>query len=82
MPHPLLFLGALGIIGIILVLAIIALVIWAFIFWILMIVDCAKRKLDDTEKIIWILVIVLLHILGALIYYFAVKYNDKSNRKR
>ena len=40
------------------------------IFWIWMIIDCIKRKFkSDTEKIIWIFVIVLLSWVGALIYY-------------
>jgi cytochrome c oxidase assembly factor CtaG len=51
-----------------------ALVIFSFIFWILMIIDCAKRKgLSDQERVVWILVLVFLHAIGAAIYYFAVK---------
>jgi cytochrome c oxidase assembly factor CtaG len=51
-----------------------SLVIASFIFWILMIIDCAKRKrLTDGERIAWILVIVFLGVIGAAIYYFAVK---------
>ena len=31
---------------------------------------CIKNeRLDSTEKIVWVLVIVFLHALGALIYY-------------
>jgi uncharacterized membrane protein len=41
--------------------------ILAFIFWILMLVDCIKRKFkEDSEKLI-----------GALIYYFVVKYKKR-----
>jgi hypothetical protein len=37
-----------------------------------MIVDCVKsRRLSDTEKVVLILVIIFLHLLGAIIYYFA-----------
>ena len=43
----------------------------ATIFWIWMIIDCAKR--DFKDKVVWILIIVFLHILGAVIYYFVVK---------
>lgn len=44
------------------------------VFWILMIVDCAKRKfLTDGERVAWILVLVFLGFLGAVVYYFAVK---------
>lgn len=51
-----------------------ALVIFSFVFWILMIIDCAKRKgLSDGERVAWILVLVFLGAIGAVIYYFAVK---------
>lgn len=47
------------------------------LFWIWMIVDCATRKkLSDGERIAWILVLVFLHALGAVVYYFAVKRNS------
>jgi hypothetical protein len=40
------------------------------IFWIWMLVDCAtKEPSEGNEKIIWIIVILLAHLLGALIYY-------------
>ena len=53
------------------------------IFWIWMIIDCAKRNFKkENEKIVWILVIVLLNVLGATIYYFAVKFQDKNKAKK
>ena len=62
-----------------LILLAIALAIFLFIFWIRMIIDCAKRDFrKDNEKVVWILIIVLLGFLGAAIYYFAVKINDKK----
>jgi hypothetical protein len=43
-----------------------------FAFWVWMLVDAAQnRGLDQNEKIVWILVVALLHFLGALIYFFA-----------
>ncbi len=51
-----------------------ALVIFLTVFWVLMIIDCAQRKkLSDSERVVWILVLVFLGFLGAAIYYFAVK---------
>ena len=48
------------------------------VFWILMIIDVAKRKFkNDNDKILWILVIVLTGIIGALIYYFVVIRKNK-----
>jgi len=60
------------------VLLVIAFGVFCFVFWILMIVDAAQRKsLSDGERIAWILVLVFIGIIGALIYYFAVKRNRK-----
>ncbi|MBI1175907.1 hypothetical protein GC207_00550 [bacterium] len=42
------------------------------IFWIWMIIDCAtKESSEGNDKIIWILIILFTHIIGALIYFFA-----------
>ncbi|MBU1726344.1 MAG: PLD nuclease N-terminal domain-containing protein [Candidatus Omnitrophica bacterium] len=50
-----------------------------FIFWIKMIIDCAKREFaNPNDKVIWIIVICLLQILGALIYWFVIKQKDKD----
>ncbi len=55
------------------------LAIFSFVFWILMVVDCVKRKFkEDTEKIVWLLVIIFAGIVGALIYYFIVKRKEKK----
>lgn len=52
-----------------LVLLPIALAIFAFWIWML-ISACQNKGLTDGEKIAWVLVIVLVHFLGALIYFF------------
>jgi hypothetical protein len=42
-----------------------------FAFWIWMIVSAVQnRGLTDGEKIAWVLVVVLLHFIGALLYFF------------
>jgi hypothetical protein len=49
-------------------------IIAAFVFWIVELVDAARRQFDDPNmKIVWILVIFFFHFIGALIYYFAGK---------
>ena len=46
----------------------------ATVFWILEIVDVTRRQFTDpTTKLVWLLVIVLMHFLGAIVYYFAGK---------
>jgi hypothetical protein len=43
----------------------------ATIFWIVMLVDAIRREFSDsTMKIVWVLVIVFTHFIGALVYYF------------
>jgi membrane-bound ClpP family serine protease len=43
----------------------------AFGFWIWMLIDCiTKEPGEGNEKLIWILVIVFTHFIGAAIYYF------------
>jgi len=39
-------------------------------FWIWMLVDALMNEPTTNEKILWVLVIVFLHVLGALIYFF------------
>lgn len=65
--------------GVIFTLFAVVLSIAAFIFWILMLVDSIKRKFKKSdERIIWVIVIVLTGIIGALIYYFVVKRKAKK----
>ena len=44
------------------------------LFWALMLIDCAQRKfITYQDKIMWLVVIFLFPIIGALFYYFGVK---------
>jgi hypothetical protein len=44
----------------------------SFVFWIWMLIDAIKNEgLKEGEKIAWVLVIALTHLLGAVIYFFA-----------
>jgi len=47
-----------------------AIAVALFAFWIWMLIDAITNKgLESTEKIVWVLVIIFLHALGALIYF-------------
>ena len=49
------------------------------VFWIIMLVDCAKRNFKKSEdKLIWILIVVLLQVIGAVVYYFVVKRKNRD----
>lgn len=41
------------------------------VFWIWMLIDCAKNEPEGEDRVIWILIIALTHLIGAAIYYFA-----------
>ena len=42
-----------------------------FAFWIWMLISAIQNKgLTEGEKIAWVLVIALLHLLGAILYFF------------
>ena len=65
-----------------LVFVMIGVMIFLLILWIAMIIDCAKRKFkQDSEKIVWILVVILASWVGALIYYFVVFRKDARFKK-
>jgi len=60
-----------GGLGILFLLFFLALGLLLFVFWIWMLIDAISNNgLSGTEKIVWVLVIIFLHFLGALIYYF------------
>ncbi len=44
-----------------------------FIFWLWMFIDCLKYETDNTQKIIWALVIFFIPCVGSLVYYFVRK---------
>jgi hypothetical protein len=49
-----------------------AFVVACFVFWIWMLIDYVRNeRIDGNQKIAWVLVIALLHGLGALIYFLA-----------
>lgn len=42
------------------------------LFWIWMLIDCARNEpRKGNDRLVWILVIAITHLVGALIYYFA-----------
>lgn len=73
------FLGLGIVLALLFGLIVLALTILIFVFWISMLIDSIKRKYkEDSDKIVWVLVIIFTGIIGALIYYFIVKTKDKK----
>jgi len=50
-----------------------------FVFWLVELIDCIKNEPNEgNDKLVWILVIVLLHALGALLYLIIRKPQRKE----
>lgn len=61
-----------GFLELFLVLPIIAVALLGTVFWVWMLIDCAIHEPNEgNEKIVWILIILFTHFLGAAIYFFA-----------
>jgi hypothetical protein len=47
-------------------------VIASFVFWIMMLIEvCTKEPSENNnDKVIWLLVVIFAHGIGALLYYF------------
>jgi pilus assembly protein TadC len=57
-----------------------AISVFCLVFWILMLVHAISKPIK--QKAVWILIILLFGIIGALVYYFAVKRDfDKKSEK-
>jgi hypothetical protein len=60
-----------GIISLFFIVLFGTLALLATVFWIWMLIDAIQNKgLTDGEKVAWVLVVVFLHIIGALLYFF------------
>jgi hypothetical protein len=61
------------------VLLLIPLGLAMFAFWIWMLIHAAQNKgLSEGEKVAWVLIIALVHFLGALIYFFVGRPKAKT----
>ncbi len=67
------FLFILPVIGVIVVIAL-------FIFWLMMLIDAIKHS-PEKIKIVWVLVIIFTHIVGAFVYYFVEKRQREGIKK-
>lgn len=69
-------LGFLVVVGIGLVLFVAFLSIACLVFWIVMLIHAISKPIKS--KALWILILLLFGILGAIVYYFAVKRGFKE----
>jgi nitrate reductase NapE component len=54
-------------------LLLIASILGTFGFWIWMLIDCATKEADQTQKILWLILIALVGFIGAPLYFFIRK---------
>jgi heme/copper-type cytochrome/quinol oxidase subunit 2 len=40
------------------------------IFWIWMLIDAATHEKNAQDRILWVLIIIFTHVIGAAIYFF------------
>jgi len=59
-----------GIVGLLCFLPFLIIGVLGTVFWLWMLIDCLVNEPSGNEKILWAIVILLTHLLGALLYYF------------
>ncbi|MCK4648368.1 PLDc_N domain-containing protein [bacterium] len=53
------------------------------IFWIWMLIDCATKETGKgSDKIVWVIIILVTHLLGAAIYFFARRPKRIAEQKK
>src|ERR1043166_3822435 len=63
--------GMVGFFGLLFALVVFSLGVLGTVFWIWMLVDCATKETSQgNDKLIWILIILFTHLLGAALYFF------------
>jgi hypothetical protein len=64
-------LGNIGLVEILIILGVLA----TSVFWIWMLIDCATNEPSGSEKIVWVLIILLGGCVGSLVYFFVRRPN-------
>lgn len=63
--------GGIGLPELFIMLMVLVFAIGGTVFWIWMLIDCATKEADTgNDKVTWILVIAITHLIGAAIYFF------------
>jgi phage shock protein PspC (stress-responsive transcriptional regulator) len=48
-------------------------IMFLFIFWLWALIDCLSSRLNTTEKLFWLFIILFFHLIGALLYFIFSK---------
>jgi len=56
-------------------------VVLLFIFWIWAIIDCLVSRLRPSHKLVWLIIILFFHFIGALLYFILAKSMEEKMAK-
>ncbi len=62
--------GAMGIVALGVVLFFWLTAAFAFVFWLWALVDILRSEFTGSNKIVWLIAVILLPLLGAVLYWF------------
>jgi hypothetical protein len=62
--------GVAGIMGLSFLLMMSLIMLAAFAFWILALVDILKNEFTGSNKLIWLLAVVMVPLIGMILYWF------------
>jgi len=57
------------------------LLIFLFVFWIWALISCLVSRLKPLEKVLWLLIILIFNILGALLYFIFARAMEEKMPK-
>jgi hypothetical protein len=74
---------SLGMPEVVLILFVLGFALLGTAFWIWMLIDCAtKESSQGNDKVVWIIIIALTHIIGGAIYFFVRRPQRKTELGR
>ena len=76
---PLAFISGPGLLELLVMFVFFGIMVLGTIFWIWMIIDCATKEASEgNERLVWIIIIVFTHLIGAAIYFFVRRPTRKA----
>jgi Phospholipase_D-nuclease N-terminal len=54
----------------------------AFVFWLWVLIDILKSEFTGSNKIVWLLAVILLPLLGAVLYWFIGREQKVTDEER
>jgi uncharacterized membrane protein len=62
-------------------LMVILIILAGMAFWIWMLIECVTQEPANNERIVWTIIIVVAHFIGAAIYFFVRRPQRKALNK-